>query len=61
MAASLAENVPALLLVSAAIFLAVAYRRGGAFGVSQGQLRVAVWVLTALVALLVIGRFVAPG
>ena len=61
MAATFAENIPALLIVTAAIILAVAHRRGGAFGVSQGRLRVAMWVVIALVALLVIGRFVAPG
>ena len=60
-AASFAENIPALVIVTAAIVLAVAYRRGGAFGATQGQLRVAMWIVIALVALLVVGRFVAPG
>jgi hypothetical protein len=60
-AARLAENIPALIVVTSAIALTVAYRRGGAFGLKQGQLRVAMWIVTALLALLVIGRFVAPG
>ena len=61
MAATFAENIPALIILSAAVIAAVAYRRGGAFGMSLGQTRVAMWVATALVALLIIGRFVAPG